>query len=235
MSLRCVTGANSIGGLIASAYPGLGIRGDSISALGSGGASPVYPMLSLPADAAKEYRIRSVTALTSGASVQTYEDLSAAVTPPSGMVNGKVFWSFVLHENGASLGTSVQTIVVGTVTTWAAGSDVSANGWTPSTGASLASCIDEASLSRSDWITSPNLTAACTLAWSPMLPAGAYEMILDAAYIGSSGKARIVCLDAGGATVGTSPWQTLTGSDATYSLIVSTSADSTQFRIEVQA
>lgn len=235
MSLRCVTGTNSIGGLIASAYPGLGIRGDAISALGSGGASPVYPMLSLPADAAKEFRIRSAAVLTSGASIQTYEDLSASVTPPSGMVNGVVRWQFNLQQDGTDLGTSLQRVFVGSVTLWEAGADVITGGWAPSTGASLSACIDEATLSRADWITSPDLSTPCTLAWDASLPAGAYDAVVDAAYTGSSGQLRVVALDAGGASVGASPWQSLTSTDTTYSLAITTSATSTQFRLEVQA
>lgn len=235
MSLRCITGTNSLTGLIASVYPGLGIRGDAIPSTGGDGPSPVYSMLSLPADAAKEYRLRNVAVLTPSASVQTYEDLSAVVTPPVGTVNGKVVWSFRLDEDGVDKGTSVQVVIVGVVPTWTAASDVNANGWTPSTGGSLFACIDETSMSRSDWITSPNLSAACTLGWGTTMPAGSYEVLIDSAYVGGSGQLRIVCLDSGGASVGASAWQTLTGSDATYSLIVTTSADSTQFRFEVQA
>lgn len=120
------------------------------------------------------------------------------------------------------------------VTVYRPGSDIIVNGWTATPGGTLASCIDDPTLDRADYITSPNLTDPATLGWFTALPAGSYDIDVDADRTGASGQVRIVCLDAGGAAVGTSSWQTLTGTAATYTLSVTTSALSTQFRIEVQ-
>lgn len=124
---------------------------------------------------------------------------------------------------------------VGGVTVYRPGSDIIVNGWTATPGGTLASCVDDLTLDRADFITSPNLTDPATLGWATALPAGSYDIAVDADRIGASGQVRIVCLDAGGAAVGTSSWQSLTGTAATYTLSVTTSALSTQFRIEVQA
>lgn len=122
-----------------------------------------------------------------------------------------------------------------TVTVYRPGSDVIVNGWTSTPSGSLASCIDDPTLDRADFITSPNLTDPATLAWASPLPAGSYSISVDADRLGASGQVRIVCLDSGGTSVGATSWQVLTASATTYSLSVTTTGTSTQFRIEVQA
>jgi hypothetical protein len=122
-----------------------------------------------------------------------------------------------------------------TVTVYRPGSDVIVNGWTSTPSGSLASCIDDPTLDRADFITSPNLTDPATLAWASSLPAGSYSISVDADRLGASGQVRIVCLDSGGTSVGATSWQALTASANTYSLSVTTTGTSTQFRIEVQA
>lgn len=119
-------------------------------------------------------------------------------------------------------------------TTYRPSSDVSANGWTATPGGSLASCIDEITLDRSDFITSPNLTNPATLTWTTSFAAGSYDVTIDADRTGATGQVRIVCLDSGGTSVGATSWQTLTGTATTYTLPVTTTGTSTQFRIEVQ-
>lgn len=124
---------------------------------------------------------------------------------------------------------------VSAVSVYRPGSDVTVNGWTATPGGSLASCIDDATLDRSDFITSPNLTNPTTMAWATALPAGSYTVNIDADRTGASGQVRVVCLDSGGVSVGSTSWQALTATATTYTLGVTTSATSTQFRIEVQA
>ena len=121
------------------------------------------------------------------------------------------------------------------VTVYRPGSDVAVNGWTATPGGSLASCIDDPTLNRSDFITSPNLSSPATLAWASAQPAGTYSLSIDADRTGGSGQVRVVCLDAGGASVGATAWQALTATATTYTLSVTTTGTSTQLRIEVQA
>lgn len=139
-----------------------------------------------------------------------------------------------IYVDGVQQTPSVTVFVAIGVSAWTAGSDSVAGGWTPSTGASLSACVDESALSRLDYITSADLSTSCTLNWSAAMPAGTYNVLVDALYVLASGKMRIVCLDASNAVVGSSAWQTLTASAATYSLPITTSAPSTKFRIEVQ-
>lgn len=120
------------------------------------------------------------------------------------------------------------------VTVYRPGSDIIVNGWTATPGGTLASCIDDPTLDRADYITSPNLTDPVTLEWMSPMPTGSYEISIDADRTDTSGQLRIVCLDAGGTSVGVSSWQSLTNTATTYVLPVTTTGVSTQFRIEVQ-
>jgi hypothetical protein len=118
-----------------------------------------------------------------------------------------------------------------TVTVYRPGADVSGT-WTPVGGASVAATLaDEA---QGNYAESPDLSTPQTCTWSPPLPAGNNTIPVGAYRTDSAGQVRIVCLDAGGASVGATAWQTLTLTPTLYSLSVNTSAVSTQFRIEVQ-
>lgn len=144
-----------------------------------------------------------------------------------------------LHANPAQLLDSgphtIWTPVVSTVTVYRPGGDVITNNWTATPGGTLASCIDDPTLDRGDYITSPNLSDPATLDWTPPVPAGTWDMVVDGVRLGATGQIRIVCLDAGGSSVGATSWQPLTASATTYTLSVTTSATSTRFRIEVQS
>jgi len=120
------------------------------------------------------------------------------------------------------------------VTVYRPGGDVITNNWTATPGGTLASCIDDPTLDRGDYITSPNLSDPATLDWATPVPAGTWDMVVDGVRLGATGQIRIVCLDAGGSSVGATSWQPLTASATTYTLSVTTSATSTRFRIEVQ-
>lgn len=119
------------------------------------------------------------------------------------------------------------------VTVYRPGSDIIVNGWTPVGAASLAAAMSNAS--TADYALSPNLTDPTTQAWDSPLPAGTWDITVGGARTGASGQVRIVCLDSGGTPVGTSAWQALTGTDADYTLSVTTTATAPNFRIEVQA
>jgi hypothetical protein len=121
------------------------------------------------------------------------------------------------------------------VTVYRPGSDITVNGWTPSTGSDLFAMLDETTLDRGDYITSPNLTNSVTLGWQSSLAAGTYDIAVDFDRTGSNGQLRIVLLDSGGSAVGTSSWQAAPASPATTTFNVTTTGTSDRFRIEVQA
>lgn len=126
------------------------------------------------------------------------------------------------------------------ITAYYPGSDISVAGWTSSSSGSLYADIDDVALDRGDYITSPDLSTSATFGWkdsngSPAtIPAGSWSVDLDASYfLGASGQVRLVWLDAGGSSVGATSWQTLTGTDSSYSLPITTTGASTKFRYEV--
>ena len=115
------------------------------------------------------------------------------------------------------------------------GSDVAANGWTATPGGSLASCIDDTTLDPADYITSPDTSTPVTLGWSVPVPAGSWDISMNVSRTGGGGQVRLVFLDAGSAAVGTSLWQAAPAVADTLTFAgVTTTAQSTQFRIEVQ-
>lgn len=125
------------------------------------------------------------------------------------------------------------------ITAYYPGSDISVAGWTSSSGGSLYADIDDVILDRGDYITSPDLSTTATFGWKDSngnpatIPAGTWSVDLDAAYfLGASGQVRLVWLDAGGSSVGATAWQTLTLTDTTYTLSITTTGPSTQFRYE---
>jgi len=121
------------------------------------------------------------------------------------------------------------------VTVYRPASDIVVNSWTPSTGSDLYAMIDDPTLNRSDFITSPNLTNPVTMGWGSSLAAGTYDVSVDFDRTGATGQLRIVLLDSGGTAVGTSSWQAAPSSAATTVFSVTTTGTSDRFRIEVQA
>lgn len=92
-------GGLGVSGWLSSAYAGGGILGANVSATGTGGASPVYNDLSLPADAGKEYYWRIVTPPATG-TLTTYEDTSFAWIP-AGVDDS---FTYQLYENYVAVG-----------------------------------------------------------------------------------------------------------------------------------
>lgn len=115
------------------------------------------------------------------------------------------------------------------------GSDVSVAGWITSSGGAVAADVGEHVLNTSTFASSPDLVTPARLAWDNPIPAGSWTVDIDGEYIGTSGQARLVFLDTSGATVGTTPWQVLTSTGTSYTLAVTTTDTSTEFRYEVQA
>ena len=121
------------------------------------------------------------------------------------------------------------------VTVYYPASDIVVNSWTPSTGSDLFAMVDDPTLNRADFITSPNLTSPVTMGWGSSLAAGTYDVSVDFDRTGATGQLRIVLLDSGGTAVGTSSWQAAPSSAATTVFSVTTTGTSDRFRIEVQA
>jgi hypothetical protein len=117
------------------------------------------------------------------------------------------------------------------VTVYRPGSDVSGT-WTPVGAASVAAAMADGA--EANYAESPDLTSPQTCTWNPALPAGNWTIPVGAYRTAGAGQVRIVCLDAGGTSVGATSWQALTLTPTIYNLSVTTSATSTEQRIEVQ-
>lgn len=116
-------------------------------------------------------------------------------------------------------------------------SDVTTTGWTASSGSVLYDMIDEVTPSDTDYIISPAINSTpgpAVFGITPTQASGTYNVRLRAKRTGSSGDIRALLLDSGGATVGTSSWQALTGSFAQYTLSVTTSGTAARVQLEVR-
>lgn len=116
-------------------------------------------------------------------------------------------------------------------------SDITTTGWSASSGSVLYDMIDEVTPSDTDYIISPALNAtpgAAVFGIAPTQGSGTYEVRLRGRRTDVSGDIRVLLLDSSGATVGTSPWQALTGTFATYALSVTTTGTAARVRLEVQ-
>lgn len=117
-------------------------------------------------------------------------------------------------------------------------SDVTTTGWTASSGAVLYDMIDEVTPSDTDYIISPAINATpgpAVFGITPTQTSGTYNVRLRAKRTGATGDIRALLLDSGGATVGTSSWQALTGSFAQYTLSVTTTGTAARVQLEVRA
>jgi plastocyanin len=106
MSLRADTTQLIAGSLVASLYPGLGIRGDAVPSTGTHGPGLLFNDISLPGEAADEFMCRIVTA--PAGTLTLYEDSSFAYTGAGGS------GTYQGLKNGVSYGTGAFTIFIGT-------------------------------------------------------------------------------------------------------------------------
>lgn len=126
------------------------------------------------------------------------------------------------------------------------GSDITTTGWygTPDNVTKYAN-IDEASASDTDYITSPPVTGTVDpitfgikdQTGNPnTLPVGTWDVTVRANYGEglTASQVKVTLLDSGGASVGTSAWQTVTTSYADYTLSITTTGIAARIRIEVQ-
>lgn len=117
-------------------------------------------------------------------------------------------------------------------------SDILVTGWIGDPdNTNLYANIDEVSPSDTDFIISPNLSGSpgpAVFGISPTQTAGPLTVRVRAQRAGASGQIRVLLQDSSGVTVGTSSWQVLTASPATYNLNVTTTGTAARARLEVQ-
>lgn len=103
---------------VSSAYPGNGIRGDAIPTSGEAGPPPLANDISLPADAANEFRILVLSRPAAG--VLTVGEDSAFIF--SGAPDGAYTWTYQAYRNGVAFGgVSTVNMTVGAVAAALAG------------------------------------------------------------------------------------------------------------------
>lgn len=108
MTLRIAT-TSLISGKLVIGVRGLGIRGDAIPSSGGSGASILYNDISLPSEAADEFRAQ-ITSRPSGGTIFFFEDGSFIA---SGYADGSYSGGYTGYKNGTSYGSSTYTFVVG--------------------------------------------------------------------------------------------------------------------------
>lgn len=115
-------------------------------------------------------------------------------------------------------------------------SDVTATGWTPSTGGSVAAVVDEVIADDADYVTSPDVTgsqAAYIGNLQNTIYPGTYVARFRAKWERRKGRIRIVLMDSSSNPVGTSNWQDVTDALADYSLTITTTGIASRLSIEV--
>jgi hypothetical protein len=95
--------------------------------------------------------------------------------------------------------------------------------------------LDEAIVDDADYAISPllNSPTPATMGLSASVPAGTYTVRVRGLRTEDVGQLRIHLLDGSNVSQGSSSWQALTGSYATYSLTVTTTGTATRIQIEV--
>ncbi len=106
-----VSASRLIPGAVVCGARGLGVKGSTIPSSGGDGPSPVYPSLSLPADANKEYRVVLVAQPSFG-TMSIGENTGTTVT---NLQNGTTSFSLDLYEDGVKIGTIVNQVMIGVV------------------------------------------------------------------------------------------------------------------------
>lgn len=104
-----VSTSRLIPGAVVCGVRGLGVKGSLIPSTGTDGPSPVYPSLSLPADANKEYRVVLVAQPSFG-TVSFGDKTETLVTS---LHDGQTSFSFDLYEDGVKIGTVVNQVNIG--------------------------------------------------------------------------------------------------------------------------
>lgn len=206
MSLRVDT-SSLISGALVCGNRGLGVLGSEVPSTGDNGPGFIYNDLTLPADAGKEVRGLIVTPPAAG-TLFAYEDSSFTFSAPDGS------YSFVyrLYVDGVDQGTATVSLTVGAATQLLAPSaDLSAGGWTPSSGSDLYAMLDETTASDADYIVS-STASSCEISIAVGSdPAVSTGHILRYRLLSGSGSIA-VALKQGSTTIASWGPHTLTGS-----------------------
>lgn len=150
--------------------------------------------------------------------------------------HGASFKVDVTDDNGTTVSDTVVLTVRSTTTVARPSADVSATGWTASTGSDLFAMIDEASASDADYITSPTITgstAPATFTLAYPLNTGSWTLSVRAKTSTGTATLRLYLLNDANTVVGTSGDQTITSSFTTYQLAVTSSGPATRARVEI--
>ncbi len=145
-------------------------------------------------------------------------------------------WDDSSNQSRPSLDGWVSIIGSGPATIYRPISDISSTGWTGDPSSDLYSNIDEESLSDTDFILSPDLASGgpVIFALGGTLPAATYTARIRAKYTLDGGQIRVSLLNSSDVSQGTSSWQAVTASLATYNLPITTTGSATRVRIEIQ-
>lgn len=108
MSLRIDT-SELISGALVIGETGLGVRGDAVPSTGASGAPPLYNDISLPSEAADEFRALLVT-VPAGGTFFMWEDSSFTAT---GYADGSYSGTYTGFKNGTSYGTATYSFTIG--------------------------------------------------------------------------------------------------------------------------
>lgn len=184
MACRVDTAPLLSGACVVSAYTGHGVPGSAVPSTGTHGPSPIYNDLSLPADAAKEYRWAIVTPPASG-SLVIYEDGSYAFTAPG---SGSYGYTYRLWEDGADKGTAAVSITVAAVVTGVAAGAYAIGGEPAAITAARPATADTGQYAVA------GLAASIVVARAAAISAGAYT--IDGRHAAVS-AARLGAADAG--------------------------------------
>lgn len=142
----------------------------------------------------------------------------------------------VTDDNGTTVSDTVVLTVRSTTTVARPSADVSATGWTASSGSDLFAMIDESSASDADYITSPTITgstAPATFTLAYPLNTGSWTLSVRAKTSTGTATLRLYLLNDANTVVGTSGDQTITSSFTTYQLAVTSSGPATRARVEI--
>ena len=124
---------------------------------------------------------------------------------------------------------------ISAVTIFRPNSDIAVSGWVGTPSSNLFENIDEATLSRTDYITSPDVSTPATFGLTASMVAGVYTVRIDANKTGTTGQIRVRFLNSSSVDVGGSSWQSLTTSATTYTLSATLTGTADRIKIEVQA
>lgn len=241
MSVRVDT-SSWISGAVLCGDRGLGITGAVIratTATGTHGPGILYPCWDNSGDDPKEFRAL-LTGTASSGTLFVYEDGSFSLV---GAADGAYTIPFDLYVDGAPIGSTSFTVLIGTVNGSATASiasitlipptgsasgtssslptigrpsaDLSAGGWVPSTGTDLYPMVDEVTPADGDYI-STSTASTCEMELNETAYPGTATQVFRVRASSTSGSSLVITLKQGSTVIATRT-QVLTTDLTTYS------------------